>query len=57
VKNITFVIEITAQIHDDVDPNNVTFDIDLNNLRPVVGLNNVDVGKAIGYETVNHFED
>lgn len=57
MKNVTFQIEFTAKINDDVDPSDVTFDIDLARVTPQVESNGPAVGHVTGYTTTNAFTD
>lgn len=54
-KEVTFVVEFTCRINKDVDPSDVTFDIDPGWIRPVVG--DETVGVTTGYTTTAHFND
>ena len=55
MKSVTFQIEFTTKIKDDVDPENVTFDIDLARVTPQA--NGESAGKVTGYTTTNAFVD
>ena len=55
MKSVTFVVEITTRINDNVDPEDVTFDIDLARVTPTD--KGESVGHATGYTTTQCFED
>jgi len=46
MKNVTFQIEFTAKINDDVDPSDVTFDIDLARVTPQVESNGLPLAMS-----------
>lgn len=58
MKNVTFVVEFTTELQDNINPEDVTFDIDVgfSKIRPI-GFDGLTVGTVIGYSTVNHFND
>ena len=49
MKKVTLTVEVVVEIEGDVEPNDVTFDIDLENIRPMLG--NKYVGRTSGYCT------
>ena len=49
MKNVTLTVDVVVEIEDAVEPNDVTFDIDLEKIRPMVG--NKYVGRTLGYCT------
>src|SRR4051794_4212025 len=49
MNKVTLTVEIVVEIEDYVEPNDVTFDIDLEKIRPMVG--NKYVGRILGYCT------
>lgn len=58
MKNATFTVEFTAQINDDVDPCEVSFNMDVSKIIPqVVNESSEPVGTVTGYTTVNAFTD
>lgn len=61
--NATFVIEFTVKLDSGVDPESVTFDIDLADVIPVTSQRGVVkdaagiCGRVTGYTTVNNYID
>jgi hypothetical protein len=55
MKNVTIVVEFTAQVADDVGIDNITCDIDPARIIPQV--QGVKVGDVTGYTTPNIFND
>lgn len=51
MKTVTFTLQITANIQDDTDPNEVAFELDLRRTFPVVEGNKA-VGRVEAYTTV-----
>ena len=49
MKKGTLTVDVVVEIEDYVEPNDVTFDIDLENIRPMLG--NKYVGRTSGYCT------
>src|SRR6185369_8587254 len=49
MKKVTLTVDVVVEIEDDVEPNDVTFDIDLEKIRPMIC--NKYVGRALGYCT------
>ncbi len=48
-KKVTLTVDVVVEIEDDVEPNDVTFDIDLEKIRPMIS--NKYVGRTLGYCT------
>jgi len=61
--NATFVVEFTVKLEKGVNPDDVTFDIDLANVTPVTSQRGVTkdasgiCGTVTGYTTVNNYVD
>ncbi len=49
MKKLTLTVDVVVEIEDAVEPNDVTFDIDLEKIRPMVG--NKYIGRTLGYCT------
>jgi hypothetical protein len=49
MKKVTLTVDVVVEIENAVDPNQVTFDIDLEKIRLMVG--NKYVGRTLGYCT------
>src|SRR5438093_13315217 len=55
MKTITLTVDVVVEIEDDVEPNDVTFDIDLEKTRPMLG--NRYIGRTLGYCTQEYCDE
>ena len=49
MKKVTLTVEVVVEIDDEVEPNDVTFESDLEKIRPMAG--NKYVGRTLAYCT------
>lgn len=53
MKTITIPVDITVNVNDDVNPDDITFDIDLTAVKPQVA--GITVGTAVEHTTGEQF--
>ena len=57
MKNVTFTVDFAVKLNDDVDPNDVSFEVDLARVNLVQIHTKENVGRAEAYTTMDYTED